>query len=389
MPPAGSTVVERASLNHAQAQSFPASPPSAIRVCPHQLVLGVFFDGTGNNMYRDFAGSVGQGQETNVARLYRLYRDHDDPDRAREKLYVVGVGAMTRAAGTALSNEQTVAGDRTRAARLRDAELGSSLPYFGDVVGMGTGLGGMERLKIAYRWAQAWCRSVPGCNPKLIDVYGFSRGAAMARTFVNLIRVGLKQEFENVSVRFLGVFDTVGSFGQGGDDVDVGQNMGIHRGDATHVRHYTARHEIRENFPLTALSGDRDYPGAHSDVGGGYPRLEGRTTNHLAFVPLKDMHRSSVGAGVEMTALEVPAGVDIEALRRESERLWGRGPSMFDPDGPFARERSAFYDRYMHTSHSRWRIGMGAESSGRRRVFPNPRKKQVRRNPPEYEWVED
>ena len=186
-----------------------------------------------------------------------------------------------------------------------------------------TGLGGMERLKIAYRWAEAWCRSVPGSEPKLIDVYGFSRGAAMARTFVNLVLVGLKKDFENVSVRFLGVFDTVGSFGKGGDDVDVGQNMGISPGDATHVRHYTARHERRKNFPLTALRGDREYAGAHSDVGGGYAKIYEGAKNHLAFVPLFDMHHSCVTDGeVEMSALELPAGVDVEKLRADSEKYW-------------------------------------------------------------------
>lgn len=383
------TPIEQASLNQAQAQAFPATPPTACQTCPRELILGAFFDGTGNNMYRDFQGRVGEGQETNVARLFRLYRDHDEATRTRAKLYVVGVGAMTRAAGTGLSN-QLPADQRARAIRLRDAEVGSSLPWFGDVVGGATGLGGQERLVIAYRWAQAWCRSMGAGQPKIIDVYGFSRGAAMARTFVNLVLVGLKREFPLVSVRFLGVFDTVGSFGMGGDDVDVGQNMCIRPGDAAHIRHYTARHEIRENFPLTALGPDRAYPGAHSDIGGGYPKEDGGTTNHLSFVTLKDMYNASVhDAGVEMAALQIPAGVDVEKLRRDSEHYWPAHSIMFAPGGDFDRERRAFYDRYMHTSHSSWRVGMGAESSGRRRVFRNPARKAVRRAPPEYEWVED
>lgn len=389
MPPAGSTVIERASLNHAQAQGFPASAPSATHTCPHQLVLGTFFDGTDNNMYRDFQGSVGEGNETNVARLFRVYKTHNDAARAREKLYVIGVGAMTRPAGNSMAR-QLPADQQARLQRLTNAEVGSSLPFIGDVVGKAGGLGATERLTIAYRWAQAWCRSVPGCEPKLIDVYGFSRGAAMARTFVNLVLIGLKREFENVSVRFLGVFDTVGSFGMGGDDVDVGQNMCIRPGDAAHVRHYTARHEIRENFPLTALRNDRSYPGAHSDVGGGYGKNADGASNHLAFVPLSDMYNSCVrDAGVEMAALEMPAGINIEWLRRTSEHYWPAGAQMFEPGGTFDRQRQAFYRRYMHTSHSRWSVGMGAESSGRRRVFPNPARKAVRRRPPEHQWVED
>lgn len=386
MPP-GSTVIERASLNQAQAQGFPATPPTACQTCPRELVLGAFFDGTGNNMYRHFQGSVGAGSETNVARLFRLYRDHDEATRTRAKLYVVGVGAMTRAAGTGLAN-QLPQDQRGRALVLRDAEVNSSLPYFGDVLGGATGLGGKERLVIAYRWAQAWCRSMGAGQAKIIDVYGFSRGAAMARTFVNLVLIGLKREFPHVSVRFLGVFDTVGSFGAGGDDVDVGQNMCIRPGDAAHVQHYTARHEIRENFPLTALGPDREYPGAHSDIGGGYGPNDDGATNHISFVTLTDMYRACVNGGVEMAALQIPAGVDVERIRADSERYWPRGAIMFEPGGAFDRERRAFYDRYMHTSHSSWSIGMGPEPSRRRRIFPNPARKAVRRAPPEYDWVE-
>lgn len=381
------TVIERASLNQAQAQGFPATPPTACQTCPRELVLGAFFDGTGNNMYRHFQGRVGAGSETNVARLFRLYRDHDEATRTRAKLYVVGVGAMTTAAGTGLAN-QLPADQRARALRLSRAEVGSSLPWLGDLIGGATGLGGQERLVIAYRWAQAWCQSMGAGQPKVIDVYGFSRGAAMARTFVNLVLVGLKRDFPLVSVRFLGVFDTVGSFGMGGDDVDVGQNMCIRPGDAAHVQHYTARHEIRENFPLTALSPGRAYPGAHSDIGGGYGPNDDGATNHLSFVTLTDMYHASVSGGVEMAALQIPAGVNVEQIRRDSERYWPAGQSMFEPGGAYDRERRAFYARYMHTSHSSWSVGMGAEPSGRRRVFPNPARKAVRRRPPEYEWVE-
>ena len=94
-------------------------------------------------------------------------------------------------------------------------------------------------------------------------------------------------------------------------------------------------------------------------------------------------------AGVEMAALQIPAGVDVEQLRRDSERFWPAHAIMFAPGGDFDRQRQAFYARYMHTSHSRWRVGMGAEPSGRRRIFPNPAKKAVKSKPPEYEWVED
>jgi hypothetical protein len=53
------------------------------------------------------------------------------------------------------------------------------------------------------------------------------------------------------------------------------------------ARHYTARHEIRENFPLTLLdpgAASVEYPGVHAYVGGGYANgVEGKK-NWLSFV---------------------------------------------------------------------------------------------------------
>ncbi len=37
--------------------------------------LGVFFDGTGNNMWNDLA--IGDGSQSNVAKLYKLYKDQN------------------------------------------------------------------------------------------------------------------------------------------------------------------------------------------------------------------------------------------------------------------------------------------------------------------------
>lgn len=387
MPTAnGAVVFTRACLNQAQAKSFPPSQPSATQKCPQrELVLGVFFDGTNNNMYRDWDESLGAGSETNVARLYRVYNEIDTVKEIREKIYVVGVGAMSDKANDELVGEMKSKLDEREAAGLLEREQG----WLGNLDGLISGSGGQERLQIAYRWAQSWCQSVPASAKKVVDVYGFSRGASMARTFVNLINMGLKREVSNLSVRFLGVFDTVGSFDTLGDDVNIGQNMGISAGDAAAIQHYTARHEIRQNFPLTALSlADREYPGAHSDVGGGYEAKEGYTLNHLAFVPLKDMYLASASSGVELDPLVFPAGVNIEQLRADSEKYWPAS-LVFDPNSDFAFERRIFYGRYMHTSHKSWPSPTNSpEPSGRRRIFPNPPKKKFLKYPPNYQWVE-
>jgi hypothetical protein len=92
---------------------------------------------------------------------------------------------------------------------------------------------------------------------------------------------------------------------------------------------------------------------------------------------------------VELGPLAFPAGVDIEQIRADSEEYWPAHAIVFDPDSSWARERSQFYTRYIHTSHSTWSISDQPESSYRRQIFPNPPRKPFRHLPPEYEWVEE
>jgi hypothetical protein len=162
-----------------------------------------------------------------------------------------------------------------------------------------------------------------------VDVFGFSRGAAAARNFMYnlqkkayppemyyppvqgaqgikldhngdgieetwlkngklppfghlgtaLLKAGLKWEMiENlrVSVRFLGVYDTVASY----DPVNMFPRFKKHIGDL-HLHelgsprkavHFTAMDEHRENFSLTRLKIgiEKEFPGVHSDIGGSY-----------------------------------------------------------------------------------------------------------------------
>lgn len=140
----------------------------------------------------------------------------------------------------------------------------------------------------------------------VIDVYGFSRGAAAARHFVsrrtNLHRFqifrttlgkSLKIEDENeIIFRFVGLFDTVSSFQEGHPIMD---NVGYHNfrndvaeldlamgGTVRKAVHLTAGDENRTNFALTTIGStvkagkgfELRMPGAHSDVGGGYAEKE-------------------------------------------------------------------------------------------------------------------
>ena len=62
------------------------------------LRIGAFFDGTGNNMWNDLA--IKDGSQTNVAKLYKLYKDQD-----YEVFYEEGVGTEAYKNGKTFSKE--------------------------------------------------------------------------------------------------------------------------------------------------------------------------------------------------------------------------------------------------------------------------------------------
>lgn len=384
-----------------EAQSFPSAPPGACKPCEalKPLRAGVFFDGTNNNMKRDKP----KGCETNVVRLFDLYKEGSDATALRRKCYLRGVGSLDKEA-----RQQQLARENQQAVQQwgRDPEmLQSQLSanqgrYVADlgynVAGMAGGAGGKTRLNMAYFWLKDRCGEVAESAERMVDVYGFSRGAALARTFVNLVNQALVKHHPTLRVRFLGIYDTVGSFGVAGDESDPGQNLGVDTTDARATAHFTARHELRQNFPLSRTpNSDRSYAGVHSDVGGSYPpEDEDKRVNHLAFVPFFDMHAASVRCGVEMADPSSP--VDVEALRRQANEFAGEGASMYDPAGEWAQRRKAFWDKYIHQSHatpSSWWIGRQfqrlnpnhMDNSGARRLFDPPRL-QIVGEPPEFDW---
>lgn len=124
-----------------------------------------------------------------------------------------------------------------------------------------------------------------------VDVFGFSRGAAAARHFVSLVndpeiplakRLGTPHA--EIKIKFVGVFDTVSSYGVG---LGFGSNvkeLGLALGTLPQqVVHLTAGDECRENFSLTDITSsigvgyELTLPGVHSDVGGGYGEREDET----------------------------------------------------------------------------------------------------------------
>lgn len=103
-----------------------------------------------------------------------------------------------------------------------------------------------------------------------------------------------------MKINFVGLFDTVSSddLAHYNDVKDLGLDIGKPQG-INYIAHLTAQNDYREHFPLTPIHGaikdgigfECSFPGAHSDVGGGYSERFKETNRLLGF---KD-HQLNIG----------------------------------------------------------------------------------------------
>ncbi|WP_145316804.1 DUF2235 domain-containing protein [Pseudomonas sp. SJZ080] len=214
-------------------------------------------------------------------------------------------------------------------------------------------------------------------------VYGFSRGAAQARTFANWLQAltrtqGSEGQIEYrfaglpISIQFLGICDTVAAVGMADSMPFAAGHMGWADGtmrlpdeslakcmstalpDDCHFLkrcvHLVSAHEQRASFPLDSIrrrpknaEGKRDtsqasgyrentveflYPGVHSDVGGGYsPGNQGKALPGTAFllsqIALQHLFAEAFQFGAP---LQVPPLVRQEGLhekwRAMTDEVW-------------------------------------------------------------------
>lgn len=169
-----------------------------VTTCMQKLWFSFFFDGTGNNLYAD----EGLRKHSNVAKLFRVHKPTDQVNGVYS-FYLQGVGTYF-------------------------SEIGDD---GGDLTGLSFGRKGSDRLAYALKkFDESIKRHLALANSPSniiseinISVFGFSRGAALARAFVNLflkercVQSGSKWVLKTGSwplrVRFLGLFDTVASVG--------------------------------------------------------------------------------------------------------------------------------------------------------------------------------
>nr|WP_282575877.1 DUF2235 domain-containing protein [Acinetobacter schindleri] len=122
-------------------------------------------------------------------------------------------------------------------------------------------------------------------------------------------------ELAPMEIQFLGIFDTVASFGLPATNMPnklsfKGRDMVVDP-RVKNCLHLVAGNELRFAFPVDSIHIDEKlanprtwkeivYPGMHSDVGGGYEPSSQTISNNFARIPLKDMLESAENSGVKI-----------------------------------------------------------------------------------------
>lgn len=155
--------------------------------------------------------------------------------------------------------------------------IGTRLGAIGRVIGGMFGAGELTRINDAYdRLCDSWVN-----NDRVIDIVGFSRGAATTLDFCHVIQDrGIRRPGTNVvidpspQVRFVGVFDVVAAFGAGflgNSALNFGHHLHLPKAGVQYCFHALALDEKRLSFIPTRLNGAHEvwFRGVHSDIGGG------------------------------------------------------------------------------------------------------------------------
>ena len=157
------------------------------------------------------------------------------------------------------------------------AGIGTRHKLIGRIIGGAFGAGELPRLNEAYdRLCENWVG-----GDEVVDIIGFSRGAATVLDFCHLVqdrgirRPGTNNVVEpNPMIRFVGVWDVVPAFGLGffGNTVlNFGHRLTLPTKRIEYCFHALALDERRPSFIPIRLAGAYEvwFRGVHSDIGGG------------------------------------------------------------------------------------------------------------------------
>jgi hypothetical protein len=276
--------------------------------CPVKIRAAVFFDGTLNNRTNTGLGEQGiirdesyKNALTNIAILELNYEESSAYDYTFS-VYVEGIGTTDEKADTTIAKA-----------------LGQGSTGILDKVEKGISKVTEKIEKLVKKGLKIECLH--------LDCFGFSRGAAAARNFIYSAllesenTLNLRLQFSGYSVgeikvKFVGLYDTVASYGVIHDNDTDELHLDAIR-HAEHVVQLAASEEHRKHFPLTNINSASNgvqlfLPGAHSDIGGGYVDNMDEVDHQIMFVCRRHGHS-------ELSAAEKAA------LAREKEWLLASG----------------------------------------------------------------
>lgn len=316
-------------------RDIPQSPAAPYQDCRDVVHIAVFFDGTGNN--KDFDDA--ESKWSNVARLYESAQVASlfKKNLPFYPIYISGVGTKFNGgaagwlsgAGTWLEDGfpglgAAAGGDRRMEhgsdavnQRLREVLIANARVLGGSVAKYADA--NSQKSFGEVNAALAKHRLIKVIN---LSVFGFSRGAALARAFSNRVIAKCTREGEAllyfgypIRFNFMGVFDSVASFGVPAQNArtpwterDLIVSPVVER-----CVHYVAAHEVRFSFPVDLirkngkLAGEwveKTFPGVHSDVGGGYEPTNQGIDNNYARIPMREMMREALLSGVRMLSYD-------------------------------------------------------------------------------------
>lgn len=322
------------------------------------LRVGMFFDGTANNTYSaQWGKSKLDSYYHKWHPLHNLYKDRPPiewpeevfkfPEQDKFRFFWQEDHAVKSSAANELTNIQKLYGlypinklDENRnvfltAQYVTGVGTGNSTDYTKPaeesvLIGQAMGLGkygveakadtGIDQICTIFKELRLNRKydeyNIDGILNFKLDIFGFSRGAAVARHFANLVidgeqgavaqkiinackknEIELKANFDwnsdkAISINFVGLFDTVAAMVDltKGDisphnNHNGGVRLWLDPDRVKRVVHLTAHRktEYRRNFSLNRINAADHFheyvvPGAHSDIGGGYHSLNAYTT---------------------------------------------------------------------------------------------------------------
>lgn len=369
--------------------------------CCKTLHISVFFDGTGNNLNNDlllsdpkhptniarlFRATIGDGTAGGVSDMSKVPMDTaSDSGGKYFKFYIPGVGTpfpevkdpdySTMGLVGASKGEERI---NWALLRIIDVLMRISKDPENNSIKLSEGASRRSLSNMGTSWNRLWLGGsqnryeefsrllnelAPQLKPLLTQpelgkpkvlgiklyVYGFSRGAAAARTFVRWLSELFpppEAEGENppqclqigemqlpISVEFLGLLDTVASVGiahvvpiaeghmSWADGTMELPDDKTYDGLIKKCVHLVSGHEQRLSFPLDSVrrsdgkyppyATEVVYPGVHSDLGGGYPPGDQGKANEkddrllLSQIALHDMYALAFTAGAPLKVPKV------------------------------------------------------------------------------------